>query len=96
MLPVANYRLWAKEVNAKGGILIKALDKRIPVEMVEYDDTSNPENAIRLTERLMVDEKVDFALPPWGTAMNLASPRSTRSTAIRSSARPQWSTAQRR
>jgi branched-chain amino acid transport system substrate-binding protein len=72
MLPVANYRLWAKEVNARGGILIKALNKRVPLEVVEYDDTSNPENAIRLTERLMVDEKVDFALPPWGTAMNLA------------------------
>ena len=24
MLPVANYRLWAKQVNAKGGILIKS------------------------------------------------------------------------
>ena len=72
MLTVANYRLWVKEVNAKGGILIKSLNKRIPVELIEYDDTSNPENAIRLTERLMVDDKVDFALPPWGTANNLA------------------------
>jgi branched-chain amino acid transport system substrate-binding protein len=72
MLPVANYRLWAKQVNDRGGILIKSLNKRIPIEIIEYDDTSNPENAIRLTERLMVDEKVDFALPPWGTAMNLA------------------------
>jgi branched-chain amino acid transport system substrate-binding protein len=72
MLPVANYRLWAKQVNDRGGILVKSLNKRIPIEIIEYDDTSNPENAIRLTERLMVDEKVDFALPPWGTAMNLA------------------------
>jgi branched-chain amino acid transport system substrate-binding protein len=72
MLPVANYRLWAKQVNAKGGILIKASNRRIPIEVIEYDDTSNPETAIRLSERLMVDEKVDFVLPPWGTAMNLA------------------------
>lgn len=72
MLPVANYRLWAKDVNAKGGLKVAGFDKRIPVEVIEYDDTSNPENAIRLTEKLMVDDKVDFALPPWGTAMNLA------------------------
>ena len=72
MLPVANYRLWAKQVNAKGGILIKSANKRVPIEIIEYDDSSNPENAIRLSERLMVDEKVDFVLPPWGTAMNLA------------------------
>jgi branched-chain amino acid transport system substrate-binding protein len=72
MLPVANYRLWAKDVNAKGGLKVAGFDKRIPIEVIEYDDTSNPENAIRLTEKLMVDDKVDFALPPWGTAMNLA------------------------
>jgi branched-chain amino acid transport system substrate-binding protein len=72
MLPVANYRLWVKEVNARGGLKVAGFEKPIPVEAVEYDDTSNPENAIRLTEKLMSDDKVDFALPPWGTAMNLA------------------------
>ncbi len=72
MLPVANYRLWVKEVNARGGLKVAGFDKPIPIEAIEYDDTSNPENAIRLTEKLMVDDKVDFALPPWGTAMNLA------------------------
>jgi branched-chain amino acid transport system substrate-binding protein len=72
MLPVANYRLWVKDVNARGGLKVAGFDKPIPVEAIEYDDTSNPENAIRLTEKLMSDDKVDFALPPWGTAMNLA------------------------
>ena len=45
MLPVANYRLWAKEVNAKGGLKVAGFDNRIPIEVIEYDDTSNPENA---------------------------------------------------
>ena len=72
MLPVANYRLWVKDVNAKGGLKVAGFDKRIPIEVIEYDDTSNPENAIRLNEKLMVDDKVDFALPPWGSAMNMA------------------------
>jgi branched-chain amino acid transport system substrate-binding protein len=67
-----NYKLWAHDVNARGGILVKQYDKRLPVEAIEYDDGSSQENAIRLTERLISEDKVDFALPPWGTGMNLA------------------------
>lgn len=67
-----NYQLWAKEVNAAGGIYLKKHDKRVPVEIVEYDDGSSPENAVRLYERLITSDKVDFVLPPWGTGLNLA------------------------
>ena len=71
-LPVANYRLWAKDVNARGGLQVGPSGRRVPVELVEYDDASSPDNAIRLTEKLITDDKVAFVLPPWGTAMNLA------------------------
>lgn len=67
-----NYRLWVHDVNARGGILVKQYNKKLPIEVIEYDDGSNPENAIRLTEKLMAEDKVDFVLPPWGTGMNLA------------------------
>lgn len=67
-----NYKLWVHDVNAKGGIFVKQYNKKLPIEVVEYDDGSNPENAIRLTEKLMTEDKVDFVLPPWGTGMNLA------------------------
>lgn len=39
---------------------------------MEYDDRSNPEEAIRAIQRLINVDRVDFVLPPWGTAMNLA------------------------
>ena len=40
-----NYELWVKEVNAAGGI--KLGDKRVPIEVVEYDDRSNAEEAVQ-------------------------------------------------
>jgi branched-chain amino acid transport system substrate-binding protein len=66
------YKLWVDDVNKKGGLLIKGFNKRIPIEVVEYDDTSNAEAAVRLVERLMTQDKVDFVLPPWSTGFNLA------------------------
>lgn len=65
-----NYRLWVEEVNAAGGLRLATGRARISV--VEYDDRSSPEEAIRNLERLITQDKVDFVLPPWGTAMNLA------------------------
>lgn len=65
-----NYQLWVKDVNAAGGI--KVGDKRLPVEIVEYDDRSSSEEAVKAIERLANQDKVDFILPPWGTGLNLA------------------------
>jgi branched-chain amino acid transport system substrate-binding protein len=66
------YKLWVDDVNKKGGLMIKEFNKRIPIEVTEYDDTSNAETAVRLTERLMTQDKVDIVLPPWSTGFNLA------------------------
>ena len=70
---LSGYDLWVKDVNDKGGIMVKEFGKRIPVEVVaKYDDTSNAENLLRLEEKLMSQDKVDFVLPPWSTGFNLA------------------------
>lgn len=67
-----NYQMWVKEINDAGGLMLKAYGKRVPIEVVEYDDRSSSEEAVRATERLITQDKVDFVLPPWGTANNLA------------------------
>src|SRR5580658_7715139 len=67
-----NYHLWVKEVNAEGGIMLKSIGKRVPIEVIEYDDHSNVDNAVEAVERLISQDKVDFILPPWGTGLNLA------------------------
>jgi branched-chain amino acid transport system substrate-binding protein len=65
-----NYQLWVKEVNAAGGLMLGG--KRVPIEVVEYDDRSNSEEAVKAVERLATQDKVDFILSPWGTGQNLA------------------------
>src|ERR1700733_9830913 len=67
-----NYHLWVKEVNAAGGIMLRSIGKRVPIEVIEYDDHSNVDNAVEAVERLITQDKVDFILPPWGTGLNLA------------------------
>ena len=69
---LSGYKLWVDDVNKKGGLKVQGFDKRIPIEVTEYDDTSNAETMVRLTERLMTQDKVDFVLPPWSTGFNLA------------------------
>ena len=69
---IPNYQLWVKEVNDKGGLMLSAYKRRVPVEVVEYDDRSNSEEAVRAVERLVTQDKVDLLFPPWGTGLNLA------------------------
>jgi branched-chain amino acid transport system substrate-binding protein len=67
---IPNYEMWVKEINDAGGL--KVGDKQLPIEVVEYDDRSSSEEAVRAIERLINQDKVDFILSPWGTGLNLA------------------------
>jgi branched-chain amino acid transport system substrate-binding protein len=67
-----NYRLWVHDVNAAGGMMLSKLGKRLPLEVIEYDDNSEVANAVEAVERLVAEDKVDFILAPWGTRLNLA------------------------
>jgi len=69
---IAPYDMWLEEVNAKGGIYVKEYDKRIPVEIIRYDDKSDRGTCIRLVEKLILDDKVDLLLPPWSTGLHFA------------------------
>jgi len=61
--------LWFKEVNARGGIYVEEYGKKLPLELIEYDDKSDIGTMTRLLEKLILEDKVDFILPPTGTAM---------------------------
>jgi len=68
----SQYQLWQEDVNREGGIYLSKYGKRVPIEFVVYDDRSQIEEAIRLAERMILDDEVDLVLPPWGTATNMA------------------------
>ena len=65
------YKLWVKDVNAAGGINLGG--RKVPIEVIEYDDRSNSDEMIKALERLINQDQVDFLFPPWGTAFSLAS-----------------------
>ena len=55
------YQLCVKHMNDKGGVLGRKL------ELLVYDDGSDPATAVRLYEKLITQDKVDLVLGPQGT-----------------------------
>lgn len=66
---VTAYELWAEQVNADGGLDV-AGEKR-PVELIWYDDESDPSKSAQIYEKLINEDKVDLLLAPWGTPHHL-------------------------
>ena len=65
-----NIRLWVHEVNARGGLKLKS--GKAKIKLIEYDDRTNPGEAIKAIQRLATQDKVDFIVAPFGTGFNLA------------------------
>ncbi len=59
---------WEKNVvdiiNERGGVYVKEFNKRIPIEIIWYDDRSDPPTTVKFYERLITIDKVDFLIGP--------------------------------
>ena len=66
------YETWVPRVNDEGGIYVEEYGKKLPIELKIYDDTSDPGTMARLTEKLILEDKVDFLWPACGTAFVFA------------------------
>ena len=58
---LASLELWRDDVNAKGGLLGRQ------VELVHYDDQSNPSNVPGVYTKLITVDKVDLLMGPYAT-----------------------------
>ncbi|MBO0345371.1 amino acid ABC transporter substrate-binding protein [Roseibium limicola] len=65
-----NVDLWVHEVNERGGLKMKEGQKKI--ELIAYDDKTNPTEHIKAVQRLATQDKVDFIIAPYGTGFNIA------------------------
>lgn len=63
---IVTYQLWREEINAKGGLLGR------PIQLVYYDDQSNPSLVPGIYAKLLDVDKVDLLLSSYGT--NLTAP----------------------
>ncbi len=65
-----NVELWVSQINARGGLNVGGT--QMTIELVEYDDKTNPGEHIKLAQRLAEQDKVDFVVAPYGTGFNIA------------------------
>jgi branched-chain amino acid transport system substrate-binding protein len=66
------YETWVPRVNDEGGVYVKEYDTQLPIELKIYDDTSDPGTMASLTEKLILEDKVDFLWPACGTSFIFA------------------------
>ncbi len=79
-LEVGGYKLWGKIINEQGCTFgeVKKLGcpgpglLGRPVEFIVYDDKSDPSEAVKLVRRLVVSDKVDLILGPYGSGTSNA------------------------
>jgi ABC-type branched-subunit amino acid transport system substrate-binding protein len=59
-------------INKQGGVMLSKYNKRVPAELVYYDDKSEPSTAVKSFERLATRDKVDFFLSAHGSELSFA------------------------
>ncbi len=64
------YELWKETVNSRGGIRIGG--KTYKVEIIYYDDQSDPKTTAKLVEKLITEDGVKFILGPYGSSQVFA------------------------
>jgi len=65
-------KLWQSEVNSDSGIFVSRLNKKLPVELIYFDDESSEEKCKEITTKLINKENVDLFLGPYSSGLTLA------------------------
>ena len=66
------FKMVVDDYNAKGGLYVPEYGRRLPIELKIYDDKSDVETMLRMLEKLINEDRVDFLFSPWGTAFTFA------------------------
>ena len=62
---------WVKDTNLSGGIRLGGSGPQLPVRLVHYDDASEGPRCAELTQRLIVEERVDILMGPYSSGLSL-------------------------
>lgn len=68
------YELWVEMINESGGLLEEDADGLLgrEVELIHYDDQSDPQRGVNLYQRLINEDNVDLLLGPYGSTVSSA------------------------
>jgi branched-chain amino acid transport system substrate-binding protein len=64
-------QLWASNVNATGGIYVSSLGRKLPVQLIYYDDTSKT-SVVATDYQQLVTQGVNFLVAPYSSPLTLA------------------------
>jgi branched-chain amino acid transport system substrate-binding protein len=69
---LAGLQTWAKDVNQRGGVSVSDPGPPLPVAVAYYDDASSPDVVRSITQRLIVEDRVDLLMGPYSSVLSQA------------------------
>jgi branched-chain amino acid transport system substrate-binding protein len=66
------YEQAVADINKKGGVFVKEMNKKLPIKLIFADDKSTPDQGAAAMERLIKVNKIDLALSSNITPINIA------------------------
>jgi len=66
------YEQAVADINEKGGVFVKELNRKLPIKLIFADDKSTPDQGAAAMERLIKVDKIDLALSSNITPINIA------------------------
>ncbi len=69
---LAGLKFWISQVNAKGGVYVKAYHKKIKIRLVDYNDQSDPNTATTQYAQLITQDKVNILVSDFGSVLTAA------------------------
>ena len=62
-------KFWVNQMNAKGGVFVKAFHKKIPLKLIAYNDQSSSTTAATQYNQLITQNKVNLLVSDFGSVL---------------------------
>ena len=64
--------LAVSEINAQGGVFVKAYNKKLPITLIEADDETKGDSAVKAVTKLISEDKVDILVGGYSSGVTTA------------------------
>jgi branched-chain amino acid transport system substrate-binding protein len=64
--------LAVSEINAQGGVFVKAYNKKLPITLIVADDETKPDSAVKVVTKLTSEDNVDILVGGYSSAVTIA------------------------
>ena len=64
--------LAVSEINAQGGVFVKAYNKKLPITLIAVDDETKPDSGVKVVTKLISEDNVDVLVGGHSSAVTIA------------------------